>query len=143
MLNLLTTITNFTSYYPIRRALLHGDWITALIISFAAMASAVSHLFESHKHQMTGFGTDPKISYLLNRVDVLAVIMTLGRVLYLWYWGHFKILEHLTLLFSLILAWGCNLISESDPGYTYYLPFHCVWHLSIFLILDRYLEGVY
>lgn len=143
MLNLLTTITNFTSYYPVRRALEKGDWLTAGIISFAGISSAVSHLFESHKHLMDGFGTDPKISYLLNRVDVFAVVVTLGRVLYLWSRGNFRIFEHRNLLSKLILAWGCNLISEQDPGYTYYLPFHCIWHLSIFLILDRYLESVY
>jgi len=48
MLNLLTTITNFTAYYPILTALRHGDITTASVLGFAAFSSGISHLFESH-----------------------------------------------------------------------------------------------
>lgn len=145
MMNLLTTFTNFTVYYPIRYALLKGDFITASIVGLSGGASMISHLFESHKHNMWGFGTDSVISYYLNRLDVGMVSLTLLRCFQLWYQSGLRLSlfqgNHL-LIISTICASLCNLISEQDPGYTFYIPFHCIWHLSIFLILFKYLQIV-
>ena len=146
MLNLLTTITNFTAYFPIRTAYLNGDYLTAGIVGFTALSSAISHLFESHKHRMWGFGTSPRTSYLLNRMDVLGVGLTILRVVYLWYksgLGLGLITGHPLLVNAGLLAFACNYLSERDPGYTYYLPLHCIWHLSIFLLLNHALQLIY
>jgi hypothetical protein len=142
MLNLLTAVTNITAYYPIRYALAHHDILTAGIVSFAACSSAISHLFESHKHDMWGFGADPLISYYLNRVDVLGVFLTVGRSLHLWYQsgiGLSLIYKHPLLVLAAGMAYLCNFLSEQDPGHSYFIPLHCIWHLSIFLLLERFL----
>lgn len=145
MLNLLTTVTNFTAYYPFLTSIHHGDHITATLTAFAGCASAVSHLFESHKHQMSGFGMDPQISYALNRIDVIGVILLSIRCAQLLFnknWWIFLI-DHWDLVVLAIPILLMNLISEMDSGHYYYLPLHCVWHLSIFLLLNKYLLAVY
>lgn len=146
MLNILTAITNITFYYPFLTSITRKDYITGYLILFAACASAISHLFESHKHKMIGFGTDPRVSYILNRVDVLGVILLVIRILYLA-----KALvihgidrDKLVLIIGLgIPIFLLNLISEMDEGYYYYLPLHCMWHLSVFLHLDLILNSIY
>ncbi len=145
MLNLLTTLTNFTAYLPIRTALVHEDYLTAGIVGFAAASSAVSHLFESHKHDMWGFGMNPNISYLLNRGDIFGACLTLARVSYLWYQSSLglNLFTQNKLFLGICLACVYLVISEQDPGYHYYVPLHCVWHLSIFCLLDRFLKLVY
>ena len=145
MLNLFTTITNLTAYYPITTARLRGDLLTASVVGFAAVASALSHLFESHKHQMWGFGTSPSLSYCLNWVDVFGVAFTVSRCLYLWYrsgLGLSLFSDHPFLVIGGLLAWVCNNLSERDPGHFYYLPLHCIWHLSVFLLLNAFLTRV-
>lgn len=145
MWNLLLAVTNFTAYYPIITALLAGDVITAGIIAFAAVMSVVSHLFESHKHGMNGFGCSPRVSYLLNRLDVLAVILVIGRMLWICFTSRsvLVIVGSPSLMLLLSLALICNLLSEADRGKRYYVPLHCIWHLSIFLLLDSSLKSHY
>lgn len=142
MLNLLTSVTNFTAYYPIAYAMQRKDYLTASTIALAAGASIISHLFESHKHNMWGFGTNVEVSYYLNRMDVVGVVLTVSRCAYLWYQSNLGVTlfkHHFELCLAAAGAYICNLISEQDSGYYYYLPLHCIWHMSIFLILQRFL----
>lgn len=146
MLNLLTTITNITAYYPIRTSLSQGDLVTAAILIYSAGTSAISHLFESHKHGLWGFGVAPKISYFLNRLDLTGVTAVLARFVFLWQQsglGTELITQHPSLFTALFFSWLCNVISEQDTGYYYFFPFHCLWHLTIFLIIDEYLHVLY
>lgn len=146
MWNLLLPVTNFAVFYPIITALLFEDVITAGIITFAATMSVVSHLFESHKHQMWGFGCPSNVSYLLNRLDVLAVVLVIGRMLLLWIAsgiGLNIITEKPFRTILLLLAMACNILSEGDQGKKYYVPLHCVWHMMIFSLLGSYLESIY
>jgi hypothetical protein len=95
---------------------------------------------------MVGFEMPPRYSYLLNRWDVIGVVAVVGRVLYLWYHsglGWSLITDDLSRFLSFLFALVLNFMSEQDRGYTYYLPLHSTWHLSIFLILNGYLKVIY
>jgi hypothetical protein len=148
MWNSLTTLTNITAYYPVITALSLNDKITAYCVMFAAGSSAISHLFESHKHNMWGFGCPPHVSYVLNRLDVMGVVILVLRVSYLWSKipGYIKLrifTDDIPRVMLLLLSVLCNLLSERDKGFMYYLPLHCVWHMSIFLLLNSFLKSIY
>jgi hypothetical protein len=148
--NLITTVTNITCVFPIARSIIQKDWITAGVIGFVAIASAVSHLVENHKHGMVGFfQVDPHTSWLLNRVDVFGSIMTIGRLLYLYYK---KYDMNLVPMKSRPIEWFLMLlpivflrISEYDKYNkelrSMYLVTHNIWHLSVFLSMDYYLKN--
>lgn len=146
MLNLLTAFTNFTAYYPILTALSFNDNVTAACVIVVACLSAISHLFESHIHNMWGFGCPSSISYLLDRLGVAGVIVIMSRVIQLWASSNIKsgiITDNIPRALLLFLSVVCNIISERDEGFMYYLPLHCMWHMSIFLLLNSFLKSIY
>ncbi len=54
--NLLVAVTNFPAIYAIILAINKHDILTALVITYIASASFLSHLVENHKHGMYGIG---------------------------------------------------------------------------------------
>lgn len=146
--NLSTTATNILSIIPCYLAYNKGDYLTLSLTAFAAASSAISHLFESHKHGMYGFGCSPKISYILNRVDTLGSYALFGRIAYLAYSHPNSIREPFTIISSLsaFIFMLCLRISEHDHTPTTkcrYLVFHNIWHTGIFSTLGYYLYHLY
>lgn len=147
MMNILVASTSVVSYWPILEAFKANDMITGGIITLAASSSFVSHLFESHKHNMWGFGMPSKLSYLLNRVDVAGVGAFILRMLWLLYENNFTprdiFIDNFFIVFQLAMAYYINLMSEKDPGQQIYVPYHCIWHGWIFMILYQTLGLIY
>ncbi len=83
--NLLVAVTNFPAIYAINLAIDKRDILTASVITYVASASFLSHLVENHKHGMYGIGFSPRISYFLNRLDVLGCVFVGLRFSYLYY----------------------------------------------------------
>lgn len=144
--NLLTTATNLVALYPLSLAYRSNDMLTCGLIGGAMTASMISHVLQSHKHGMWGFGTRPKVSYILDLIDIVGALALTARVGYLGYqwYGKGNDLKYLLAGFS-----GCYiamLISESD--YTVatkkrFLLFHNIWHVGIFIVLGMFLSNYY
>ena len=84
MENIIVALSNFTVYYPIIKSYLNKDYITCVCLLYVTLGSFFSHLFECHKHGMSGLGLNKEISYLLNRIDVSGAIILSIRLLYLY-----------------------------------------------------------
>lgn len=137
-------MTNVVALIPLATCLARGDTLTALTIAFVGLASFVSHLFENHKHGMPGLGLSPQTSYLLNRLDVVGCILVAVRLIYLYVTSHGPQLRFLDMLY-LGLAYGLLRISEYDKynaslKWSHYVWAHCLWHILIFMMLDRFLR---
>lgn len=149
MENLVVALSNLTCLFPIWKTYDQGDLITLCLISFVSVASFVSHLFESHKHGMTGFGVDPKISFLLNRFDVLGVFLFFSRMIYLWWASGLElslIRDHFELFCQLVFLFCLLLISEydkTDKTKRIFIITHSLWHLGIFMMINKYLDIFY
>lgn len=131
--------TNLTALFPLFKA--KNDTLTLYSLAFAAGASFISHLFESHKHGMIGFNCSHRVSYLLNRTDVLAAALLVIRI--------FSITKWATLFKYSIPVCLCallNLVSEYDKTPStrrFFLLTHTLWHISIFVSLRFLLKEVY
>src|SRR3989304_7064998 len=111
LLNLFVALSNFTCVYPIYTSFKSHDYITTMIISFVSLFSFLSHLFENHKHGMKGIIKSKKISYILNRLDVLGCIFVIIRFGYLYYIKYG--LNFLNIIYiKLFLSFVFNIISE-------------------------------
>jgi hypothetical protein len=135
-MNILLAITNIASLYPLLICYETHDFTTFVCVSFAAMSSFVSHLLMSHKHNMIGFGTNVKLSKLLDNIDILSVVVLMIRLFYL---------SNNTFLFdfigynyfNLIILAILNLLSEKIE--CLYMLFHNLWHIGAFLLLGEFL----
>jgi hypothetical protein len=146
MQNLITSITNITCIYPIYRSFIRKDWITMSTLSFVSAASVISHLAENHKHGMPGlFNIDPYISFLLNRADVFGSIMTISRLIWLYYQKNginFTFtMEWILMLLPLIFLRVSEYDKYNVKLRTMYLITHSIWHLSVFLSMDYFLKN--
>ena len=151
MENIFVASTNIFVVYPIFECYLARDYLTASVLAFVGFFSFVSHLAENHKHGMPGvLGVDRCDSYLLNRLDVLGVILTVLRVGYVFLNGiqmtFIFIYEYPYLLFAFFVLVFFNLSSEFDktPDTKYlYVFLHSVWHIGIFYWLGYTLSIYY
>ncbi len=139
--NIVVAITNLPAYYPIMIAFNKGDMITGYLILNVAVASFISHLFESHKHGMPGFGMPPKASFLLNLWDILGCILVIIRFLYLIYYVQISFPSYEN-IFYIIIAYIFHLISQYDnTKYKWlYILSHCIWHILIFIVMGKIIE---
>ena len=148
MENLLVAFTNAPAYYPIIRTIKHADYLTTVAISFVACASFISHLAENHKHGMPGIGFRPETSYLLNRLDVIGCLITSARLVYCYClkhgFGFQPIYQTPYLIMWTIITMLLGRISEYDkynPNLKHiYIPTHCLWHISVFMLIDYFLS---
>jgi hypothetical protein len=147
-INIITACTNLVAILAIELAEKYADSTTASCIKLAAAFSFVSHLAESHKHGLYGFGTQPEISYLLNRLDVFFASVLFARICYLAYHMGWERLAEIPMDIYLLslMCFLCNVISEwdktADTQFRFFL-FHNLWHIGIFIQLERFLEYVY
>jgi hypothetical protein len=143
--NIFTAFTNFAALIPLYICSKSGDDTTSSLVFFAAVSSFFSHLFESHKHGMIGFGVPRSYSYYLNRVDVVAACLLFLRACFIFY-GNYKNLSfnQMSILFGVTsLSFICNKIGESETTIktrTRYLILHNIWHVSIFSLLGYLLH---
>jgi hypothetical protein len=143
--NWLVALTNLAAIYPIWITTSNGDIVSAMLLSHVAIASFVSHLFECHKHGMPGNGLSPHTSYLLNRWDGLACLLTTLRFiqLYSFYYGTrwMPILSQWIPCSSLAIGFILLRISEYDKYNpelkTRYIICHCAWHTAVFISIGR------
>jgi len=141
LLNVIMAASNIGCIQPIMTALQHNDTITLSVLIFVSLASTVSHLFETHKHGMYGFGVSKELSYFLNRLDVIGCVMLVSRFLYIS--PDFRMIQfnHIVIL---TIAFIVNIYSEHDAHnaerkYKYML-FHCVWHFLIYKWMNVFLK---
>lgn len=146
ILNILVAFTNITAIISIITSYKAHDYTTMILIICASFASFVSHLFESHKHGMVGFGCSQQYSYVLNRIDVVMAVLLVVRVLYcIITCKPINILDA-KLTFITLTAVFFVLVSEVDKSPSTQVLFvitHSVWHLLIFLALDVALIRIY
>ena len=146
MENIIVALTNLPVILPIRTSYLKGDMLTATTIGFVGLASFVSHLAENHKHGMIGIGLSKKVSYYLNRLDILGCILTGARLGYLYYNRYGITISPIKTvdIFRILIAFMFLRISEYDKYNStlkwIYIPMHSLWHISIFMLMNRFLK---
>lgn len=148
MENILVALSNVPSIFPIYQAHKNNDIVTLSCISFVSVFSFLSHLVENHKHGMPGIGISPKISYILNRLDVLGCIFAVSRFGKIFL-SDLSILKSITndkhIMIGLPLVLASSVISEYDkynPKLKHrYVLFHCLWHIGIFYQMNRVLSN--
>lgn len=148
--NFVVAASNFTCIYPITKAVANGDYVTAAAISFVSAASIISHLVENHKHGMPGIGLSKRVSYILNRFDVLGCGLVTCRLGYLYLSKYGLSLSVFSgnrlLLLGAGMAFLFLRVSEHDKYNAklrnIYMVTHCVWHLAIFKIIGWFLMKI-
>lgn len=148
--NIIVAASNATCVYPICKAVANRDYLTAGALSFVSAASIVSHLVENHKHGMPGIGVSKRVSYILNRFDVLGCGLVALRLGYLYASKYGLspsiLMNNKWLLVGALIAGLCLGISEHDKYnaklQNVYMATHCVWHLAIFKLMDMFLTKV-
>lgn len=94
MENFIVAISNYPAIQLFQTVCHQEDSITAFLVSFVSIMSFLSHLFENHKHGMSGmklewlginYRSSVEVSYFLNRCDVLGVIILGIRFIFLYY----------------------------------------------------------
>lgn len=139
--NFLLSISNFPIIFPLITTYSNNDNITFISIFFVGLMSFLSHLVENHKHDMKGIGFSKKISYILNRLDVLGCLIVSIRFLQLYYYNYARFLNsQFYIMLSISLSF--NLISAKSKTKFIYIISHILWHISIFLIMDYAYRGL-
>ena len=152
-LNYITAISNITCYFPIVATYRRKDYLTCGALCFVSAASFVSHLFETHKHDMSGIMPVSKTtSYFLNRIDVLGCSIISIRLLYLFLIKMenkkiiFQMMKHYKTLLLCSLPLLLLTISETDklnPRLrTRYVITHSLWHLTVFPAINYLLKKI-
>jgi hypothetical protein len=144
--NMITAATNIFAVIPAAIAYSANDTVTSACVACAGFFSTISHLFESHKHGLHGFGMSPNFSWWLNKLDIGGVVVLSFRIIWILCLRKSFCTEFMRLLFPLMSLLICNLISEHDtsPRTTFrYLLFHNAWHMGIFVTLGNLLNSIY
>ena len=148
--NLLVALSNAPCYFPINTALANNDRITFGALAFVSSASFLSHLVENHKHGMPGIGFSKKVSYFLNRLDVLGCLVVSSRFSYLYFTkyglSNSPLLDNKLFILASVIPLIFLRISEYDK-YNYrlknvYIITHCIWHVSIFAVMNYFLVKI-
>ena len=151
--NMFLAHSNWVAVYPLTLMARSSDWRSFVCLLNVALASYYSHLFECHKHGMPGNGLSPRVSYLLNRWDVVGVYifaMHFG-IMYLDRYGPTMwpmVGDGAWPLFlSLLIAMVFLRISEYDKynadRKNTYIVTHTVWHVSIFTLIGLYYSSLF
>jgi len=163
-LNIIVAFSNFIGLPGVFNYYNKGLNIEAIVVFFSIVSSFFYHLFENHKHNMTGIGyfDNPKAQKILINIDrigaVIASIITLKRIYLLqiplnniiWIGIFALISEVIPEIVSGLYSSGKHdsiipmriRLSFNPYGYKMnrqlehiiYVPFHCYWHFHIFLI---------
>nr|AEX62301.1 hypothetical protein mv_L96 [Moumouvirus Monve] len=146
--NIIVGLSNLPAYYAIKLSFDNGDYLTSAALLFVAKASFISHLVENHKHGMTGVGFSKKISYVLNRFDVMGCILNIMRFSYLYYskygMSYDILFDNKSYIYFGLITFLFLRISEYDKYNpklkNIYIVTHCLWHVSIFTFIYCFLN---
>lgn len=145
MENLFVASTNLPILLPLYLSYENNDYVTGLSLLFLGIFSFTSHLFENHKHCMPGFGLSKKVSYILNRLDVLGCIILGPRLLYFAYLN--PLILSWNMMLVLLILGGLNFASEYDKSSlelkNRYILLHSLWHVGIFIWIYVFLLDWY
>lgn len=149
--NIIVALSNLPAIYPITVSFMQGDYLTCCCISFVTFFSFTSHLAENHKHGMPGIGFSKRTSDYLNKMDILGCALTGIRFSYLYYnlYGFRPvILSNPWLCAASVISLCFGKLSEykkyDSRLQNRYIITHCLWHLSIFPIIGKFLtEFIY
>ncbi len=139
--NVFITLTSFVAIVPMAKAQEYHDYPTFLAILFVAVASVVSHLFQSDKHGMHGFNCPEQTSYWLTKIDCFGCVILLIRMLMITPIATFRAHGEM-----IIMTFVLNLISEYDQTpetKLFFLITHSLWHIFVFILLGHLLQDVY
>lgn len=132
MENVIVSVSNIAALYPLGMAA-DKSLLDPFLVLFAALGSFVYHIFESHKHDMNGFGSSESVSKALLNVDRFFAVLLVTRVLY----TRWKRVVHLhrAVLLSLLFLF----ISEFPyfESKLLYVVTHCAWHVLAFVTCGR------
>ncbi len=143
--NIIMMMSNAAAVPAVLISFKFNDWWTFACIIMAAFFSAVSHLFESHKHGMTGFGCSKRNSRALNLGDIVAAMALVSRSAYIVY-HHFPQESVMYYAQWFGVLWSIAIFSESDYSadtMNRYMIFHTIWHLGVFSLLYLFLMEYY
>jgi hypothetical protein len=137
--NVLVAASNAPALWAVARAR-HTSAPLYAAVAFVAVASFVSHLFESHKHGMRGFGTPPALSYALNRADVagcVAVVLVFAYEIMVtrrvpWPSAALWARLALALLDCAVSEYHAH---DASLKWRLYVPGHMLWHALAFGVL--------
>ena len=146
ILNVIVAASNYRIIYPMRTVYRRGDLVTLVILGNLGFASTMSHLVESHKHGMSGFGISKSVSERWNWYDMISCYLAGIRLVYLVFnrYSMMNILtDHRVLLIRLLFSWSFLRISEYDKYNKslrpIYVAAHTIWHITIYdIIYDIY-----
>lgn len=135
--NVFLASTNIAALWPIYY-MNKNNYTTCFLICGAACSSFMSHLLQSHKHNMVGFGTPKELSRVLSMVDISFAV---NLALHLFLRMSWNLVEEFAPW--LIVSFACNLISErASLSKPMFVLFHSMWHISIFFLLGQILQRV-
>ena len=142
ILNVIVAASNYPVVYPIMESYRKHDLVTSVMLANLAFASTVSHLVESHKHGMIGFGISKSVSELWNLYDRISSYIAVARLLYLVF-SKYSVTAILTghklLLLRLCLSLCLGIISEYDKYNKslrpIYIIAHTLWHITIYMVI--------
>lgn len=135
--NMFLASTNVAALWPMYYVN-KNDHAMCVLIYGAACSSFVSHLLQSHKHEMVGFGTSKEVSHVLNMIDISFAVNLALHVFRRMSWN-------LVWEFGpwLTMSYVCNLISERVViSKRMFVLFHSAWHVSMFYLLGQILQRV-
>jgi hypothetical protein len=142
VLNVFLALSNFSAFFPFKTCIEYGDTTTALVIFGACGISAISHLFQSHKFGMPGFGCSHADSRLLDDADLFIAGILCFRI--------FLIGGYVPLFWQFLPFFICPLVlcacSDIFGRYHMRLQFvmlHSLWHVTEFMFLNAILLSVY
>ena len=144
MENILVALSNFNGVYPVATAYASNDLLTCAILVNVIIWSFISHLFETHKHNMSGLiHVSTELSYFLNLLDIFGVVLVFIRCYFLFD-DTFLIYVFNRYKYQLCGTIILNLASEYDKESKYfYMVTHILWHLSVFYLMDLILSDYY
>jgi hypothetical protein len=149
-LNVVVGVSNLACLYPMQLAYYAGDDITVIAAVIAGLASTVYHLFESHKHEMPGFGCSHKHSKRLLWVDRIGVLLSVIRMIILYYARHGAVwyppalwsvvwfcIAFLVMLYSEKDTLSVSQTSLTSARRLSYVISHSLWHILVFWVMGQ------
>lgn len=148
--NTFLAATNIVAALPLFAAADREDWYTVAAFSFVTTFSVLSHYFECHKHCMPGHGASVRVSYALNRLDVLGLFAVLGRAARIvWLAGLSPFGQDQLFLLVGALAFALLRMSENaarinDMSFRDdYIRLHSAWHVLAYVTAWMFLRQAY
>lgn len=139
--NMIVAVSSLAAYMPLKMCIDQEDYVTGKCVLLTAFLSFIAYAFQSHKHQMVGFGAPRRLSKFLNMLDITGAVPLTVRIVWLFYRSNFKMEMWDRLYQQLFLTVILKLLSEyafSDSR-LFYVAFHSLWNIHTFVLLSYFL----